>query len=181
MPDDYQASLRDTLERSPLSDPPSPWKRLADYAVGGLTEIGYARNTDILLVVSSQGRGLFDCLTGARIDRDHEDDWAGLDQALLVSPGIGPFATTMFRLAGLHGGGLPMITRDGWGLECVQLPWPTRFVFITRPWKSDSFHQWVKIATDGACEFRACGFSDTGRSFVIASSCELIVFGRAEA
>ncbi len=181
MADDYQISLRHSLETLPLGLPPEPWSRRGDYAVGGLTEIGFAPDADVLLVVSSQGRGLFDCRTGSKLARDPAEDWDGLDETHLVSPGFGDWAQTMFRLAGLHGGGLPMTTADGWGLHCVPLPWPQHFVFISRPWKSHMFDQWTKIATDNACEFRACGFSDTGRSFVVASSCELLIFARAEA
>lgn len=178
MPDDYQSSLRDTLIRLPMAQPPQPWKQHGVHAIGGLTEVGYVLGTDMLLVVSSQGRGMFDCTTGERIARDRDEEWEGLDQTKLLSPGIGPFAQTIVRLAGLHGGGLPMTTYDGWSLECVQLPWPSHYFFMSPPWKSDCFDQWIKIATDGACEFRACGFSETGRSFVIATSCEVMLYGR---
>ena len=173
--------LRDSLLNLPLVDAPNPWTKLDHFAIGGLTEIGYAPHSDILLVVSSQGRGLFDCCTGSRLARDSADDWDGLDETILVSPGFDRYSELLFRLAGLHGGGLPMTTADGWGLHCVALSWPEHCIFMTRPWESDRSGKWIKIATDGACEFRACGFSETGQSFVVASSCELIIFSREKA
>lgn len=180
MCDEYQEQIRKRLADLPISNPPLPWKLLATFAVGGLTEIGYAPDSDALLVVSSQGRGLFDCLSARRIARDREEMWDGLDQVHLRSPGIGDLASVDFRLAGLHGGGLPRTTSDGWGLDVVPLPWPHHFVFLTRPWKSivDEAESVIKIAEDGACEFRACGFSDTGYSFVIASSCDVSIYCR---
>lgn len=178
MADDYQASLREVLYQLPMVVPPRPWIAKGIFSIGGLTEVGYVSGTDFLLVVSSQGRGLFDCLAGEKIARDPEDTWDGLNQTLLISPGIGPYAQSTIRLAGLHGGGLPRTTHDGWGMQYIPLPWPCHFIYLTLPWKRDSFDEWIKIATDGACEFRACGFSETGRSFVIATSCDLTIYSR---
>ncbi len=47
----------------------SPWRKVADLAIGGLTEIGFAAPR-LMLVVSHQGRAVLDCATGARIARD---------------------------------------------------------------------------------------------------------------
>jgi hypothetical protein len=56
-----------------------PWKKIANHAVGGLFQIGYAEDSDLLLVLSHNGRGIFDCLTGERIARDTKD---AFDQCL---------------------------------------------------------------------------------------------------
>lgn len=180
MLDEYQNSLRQKLMQSPMCEPPKPWRCQAIYAVGGLAEVGYAPDSDMLLVVSSRGRGLFDCLSGERVERDENETWSGLDQTRLVSPGLGAFVKTMFRLAGLHGGGLPLITSDGWGLHVVPLPWPQHFAFLTQPWKmiTEGPDNVTKFANCGACEFRACGFSETGNSFIFATSCDLAIYNR---
>jgi hypothetical protein len=176
--ENHQESLRKILLNKLTSIPPAPWILVEKFAVGGLQEVGYATDTDLLLVLSSQGRGLFDCISGEKISRDYEEDWEGDDRIHLVSPGIGQLSDTQIRLAGLHGGGLPRVTADGWGLNCIQLPWPEHSIFLSQPWEFHKFDRWLKIASDGACEFRACGFSDTGKSFVVATSCELIIFSR---
>src|SRR5262245_39761512 len=52
---DHLEPLRRRIRSAPISDPPRLWKRLAVHAVGGLTEVGYADDSDLLLIVSSQG------------------------------------------------------------------------------------------------------------------------------
>jgi hypothetical protein len=178
MKDDYQASLRNSLSKMAVSPPPEPWRAASVISVGGLTEVGFVPDSDILLVVSSRGRGMFDCISGERVARDRDENWGSTNETDLTAPGIGPFASTLIRLAGLHGGGLRRTTNDGWAVFCLQLPWPTHYVFLSPPWKFDYFEHWTKIATDEPCEFRACGFSDTGRSLVLATSCALSIFCR---
>ena len=119
-------------------------------------------------------------MTGERVARDYDDIWDDLDETHLTSRGIGPLADSIIRLAGLHGGGLPMTTNDGWLLEVVPFDWPKHSLFISPPFKpgqhgrDNSF----KIAEDGAAEFRAAGFSDTGQSFVFATSSDLNIYSR---
>ena len=174
--------LRDRLIAMPVEAAPSPWQRTMVATVGGLTEVGYARNSDLLLVVSAQGRGVFDCLSGERIARDREENWDGLNQTLLVSPGIGPLEGQAVRLAGLHGGGLPTTTSDGWTLEAPTLQWPNSSFFLSKPWTSVFHYQGpgnsFKIWDDGPFPLRSFGFSDTGHTFVIATSGELAIFTR---
>jgi len=55
------------------------WKLKNNFGIGGLREIGFYEDSNYLLVLSSQGRGLFDCWTGEKISRDTYDyymnDW----------------------------------------------------------------------------------------------------------
>lgn len=153
---------------------PAPWRCLPIYAVGGLFQIGYASGADMLLVLSSQGRGVFDCLTGEKLARDYAEAHDFFDPIGLVAVGVGPLEDQMVRVAGLFGGGLPLTTSDGWHLVAQARAWPTHSVFLSAP---DSRHP-VCVGDDGACEIRAFGFSETGRSFVIATSCELVMFTR---
>jgi len=178
--DDYQDRCRETLRRLPVAPPPVPWRKQGVFRIGGLTEIGFAPDSDQLLVLSHNGRGLFDCITGQRLGRDREPTWEGLDEVRLRSPGLGDLEDIMIRIAGLHGGGLPRTTSDGWGLEVVSLPWPDHLIFLYRIEQSHRFEDWIRIGDDGGCTFRAAGFSETGRSLVIATSCDLITFTRTE-
>ncbi|HBE68483.1 MAG TPA: hypothetical protein DDW52_10085 [Planctomycetaceae bacterium] len=180
MVNEFQDELRSKLRAMPIIDPPSPWRLVATHAVGGLTEIGYAPSTDLLLAVSSQGRGVFDCTTGERIARDSDDVWDDLNETLLTSRGIGPLSDTIVRLAGLHGGGLPMTTTDGWLLEVIPVDWPEYSMFITPPFEPGQHvhDNSIKIAQDGVTSFRAAGFSETGQTFVFATSSDLILYSR---
>ncbi len=116
----------------PEGRPPSPWRRVAAHSVGGLTDVGFADSSDLLLVISSAGRGLFDCVTGDRIARDPSEDFV-FDAYNLSAEGIGPIAGNRVRTAGLYGGGLALTTKDHWSLDSFTLSWPHKSVFLTPP------------------------------------------------
>jgi len=168
------------LRSKPVESPPAPWKQVAVFAIGGLTEVGYAPDSDFLLVISHSGRGVFDCTNGEKLARDVNDSPNFINQFKLEALGIGPLEGQWIRVGGLHGGGLPNSTDDGWGLIALPLPWPKYYVFLTSSWKSiyRGTEHAVKVATDEVCELRAYGFSETGRSFVIATSCDITLFTR---
>ena len=157
-----------------LHEPPTPWRRLPVHAIGGLFGVGYAAGSDLLIVLSSQGRGVFDCLSGKKLARDYNEAHDFFDSIRLTAIGFGPMAGQSIRIGGLFGGGLPLTTADGWCLDTQARGWPTHSVFLTAPGSRDP----VCIGEDGVCELRACGFSETGRSFVIATSCDLTMFTR---
>jgi hypothetical protein len=162
------------VEKPAIHEVLPPWRPLPVYAVGGLFGVGYAAGSDLLLVLSSQGRGVFDCLTGEKLARDNEEAHDFFDPIRLIAEGFGPLAEQSIRIAGLFGGGLPLSTHDGWYMEPQARAWPTHSVFLTAPGTREP----VCIGDDGACEFRACGFSETARSFIIATSCDLAMFTR---
>jgi hypothetical protein len=59
--------------RPPVQEPPAPWKHQVTWAVGGLFQVGYVEDSDVLLVLSSAGRGMFDCLVGEKVARDDHE------------------------------------------------------------------------------------------------------------
>ena len=149
-------------------------------AVGGLRTIGFDRNSELLLVVSSAGRGVIDCSNGTKIARDDAEYYDG--EEFLEAEGIGPLEGKAIRVAGIIGGGLPTNTQDGWSLEVVTLDWPEHEVLLVEPFSSiyDSLYgkqaKFRKIARES--ELRAFGFSYSGKSLVIASSSDITVYGR---
>ena len=167
--------------------PPAPWQRRAVHAVGGLTDVGFGRGADLLLVVSHDGRGVFDCLTGLRVARDSsvpepgEADWQ--DTFELETKGIGPLAAQTVRTSGLAGGGLAVLTADGWTAERLTLDWPEESLLLVPPgsWiyemragRSDEF---TKVAAKSGV--RAWGFSPTGNSLILATSSDVTIFSRS--
>ena len=122
----------------------------------------------------TEGRGVFDCRSGERLDRDDEEPMDTFDPARLIAEGFGPLVAEDIRMAGLFGGGLPLTTTDRFRLEEDLKARPNRTIMLVKPDRSK-----VKAGDEGVCELRAFGFSETGRSFVIATSCELSIFGRA--
>jgi hypothetical protein len=171
---------------SSIEPPPAPWRRIGIFAVGGLTDVGFAPHSNLLLVVSSAGRGIIDCSTGDRVARDpsvpedDENDWQ--DRFHLEAEGIGPLAGQAIRTAGLFGGGLPLLTSDGWRVERLALEWPEESLLLVPP-EADLYSEYLgrpaafsKLAVES--EVRAWGFSPTGRSLVLATSSDLTVWGR---
>lgn len=144
------------------------------FGVGGLIQVGYATGSDLLLVLSGNGRGVFDCLTGQKLARDYDEASDGFDPIRLTAAGLGPIEGQTVRVAGLYGGGLPRTTFDGWFLEAQARAWPKHSIYLRAP----AAREPVCIDDDGVCELRAYGFSETGRSFIIATSCDLTMFTR---
>lgn len=172
--------LKKKLLSLSTNDPSPPWKLVASIAIGGLRSVGYDRWSDNLLVLSSQGRGVINCLSGEKTARDYDEYYK--NEIHLEAEGIGVLSNRLIRMMGLFGGGLPTRTKDSWQLESVILKWPERMILLIPP---DSYlygsvcnqaDDMTKIA-EGSC-IRAYGFSYTGQSFIIATTSEIDIFSR---
>lgn len=157
-----------------------PWKSVGAFAVGGLTDVGFGPGSDNLLVISSQGRGLFDCISGKKIARDYDD--FDFSTSSLEAEGIGSVEGTMIRTSGLHGGGLAKLTSDGWCAEELFIDWPEATLLLVEPgsWALgkafDKPANYTKVGVES--EIRAWGFSPTGNSLALATSSDLMIFFR---
>jgi hypothetical protein len=181
------AHLQPTFERlvsAAISEVPPPWKLSGCAGVGGLESVGFGRGTDLLLVTSSQGRGVFDCLTGQRVARDRSEETME-DSTNLEAIGIGPLDDQIIRMAGLNGGGLPNGTPDGWTADRLVLQWPEETLVLVPPgsWiyglAFDKPADFVKVFVGS--EVRAWGFSATGRSLILATSGDVTMYARPKA
>lgn len=160
------------------------WIHKNTYAVGGLENIGFDQ-ADTVTVLSSQGIGLFDCLTGKRIFRDTSSWWESYDPVTATVPGCDILAGETIRICGLEKPDfLSKESSDGWRVECTD-PEPddapfekylVRKIFLSH--KSSGHHEF--IGKDSACELRAFGFSPTGHSLVVATSCDLVIWSRIQ-
>ncbi len=172
------AGLRRRIRQTETRPPMSPWKSSGGSAVGGLEAVGYAENSDLLLVVSSSGRGVFDCVTGERVARDYDTSDSWYDWAHLLALGIGPLEGQMIRLAGMDGGGLIAATTDGYRLWLVAPTWPDYRLILSPPQNDLYYNLDACVQVEGDYEIRAYGFSETGRSFIIAKNHTLYTFSR---
>jgi hypothetical protein len=163
-----------------IEEVPNPWKLVTTFAIGGLRSVGFDQASENLLVVSSQGRGVIDCLTGEKIARDYEEFYE--NETSLEAQGISILSDCLIRMSGLFGGGLPIITEDGWQIECLTLKWPEQMLILLPPSSylyavaSGQPNTMTKIFEDSC--IRAYGFSYTGRSFIIATTSDLTIFAR---
>ena len=162
---------------------PSPWQSHTAI-IATLIAIGYAKDSDLLLAISETGRGIFNCLTGEKVARDrntNESEWH--DKKHLVGLGIGPLDKQEIRLAGDGGGGLKTSTSDGWRLEVISPFWPLSSIVLCPSFgsviDSEDTEAGVKIfPKDNGDSILAYGFSDTEKSFVIATRGHIIMFSR---
>lgn len=153
--------------------------------MGGLTGVGFGLDPDsgedLILVTSHQGRGVLSCVTGERVARDPDPEPAWPDEYALTCQGIGPLAGAVIGICGLMGGGLHTTTTDGWSLHVVAPDWPIENVLLAKgggPYTGEAGSTWWHIHREETCELRAAGFSPTGRTLAIASSCALTLFAR---
>ncbi|MCB9780541.1 MAG: hypothetical protein H6742_18385 [Alphaproteobacteria bacterium] len=184
--DSHRSRLVSLLSSVPVREPPPPWRRTTFLAVGGLTEVGFGRQSDLLLIVSSAGRGLVDCASGELVGRDRQEpDDGWYDAAELLASGIDRLEDELVPIAGLHGGGLALTTDDGWAVTVAYPNWPEAWVVL----QAGFTHIYMEPTQPGrhlpSCsrifqqeEVRAAGFSPTGRSLVVATSSDVTAFHR---
>ena len=172
--------LRNILAKTLNKDCPDGWE-YKTFSIGGLTEVGFSeQNPELLLVVSSNGRGLFNCSSLEKIDRDHNDEF-DIDYSNLTCKGIGELKEENIRIAGLHGGGLPNGNSNGESIETMALDWPRIDVIFQPKWTSvyseRDTEKCIKVfSTD---TLKIYGFSPTGKYFVIGTSSDLLVYKKS--
>ncbi|MEU8780354.1 hypothetical protein [Streptomyces sp. NPDC048637] len=191
---DYQQQLRERLLSAPETPPPAPWRPVLSRQnpIGGLLGIGFAvapdAGHDLVMVVSGQGHGLFDAVTGEKIARDRDpdpDDSTPDGVPDLSCPGLGPIAGTRVRIAGLFGGGLHTTAPGGWSLEVVSPEWPHHRVLLSTdggmPHSGPHGRRWWHIFDSNYSEIRAAGFSPSGHTLAVATSSDLTLWTRRTA
>ncbi|MGW4408551.1 hypothetical protein ACWEJ6_31260 [Nonomuraea sp. NPDC004702] len=157
--------------------------------IGGLLGIGFAvhpeSRRDLVMVVSSDGHGLFDAVTGEKVsrDRDPDPDNSTPDASPdLTCPGLGPVAGSRVHIAGLFGGGLHSTTPDGWCLDVVSPEWPNARVLLSAGgdiYRDPPGQGWWHIFHADYSIFRAAGFSPSGLTLAVATSSDLSLWTRS--
>jgi hypothetical protein len=172
--------LRRTIAQCPIGRPPEPWQLVTERAAGSLLEVGFDRESELLLVTSSAGRSVIDCLTGEKVARDYTENVES--NRYLEAQGIGPLAGKTIAMSGINGGSLPLGSNDGWQVESVCLAWPEHHLLLVEPgsWLYGAEINRPAVFRKLAIEsgYRAFGFSYSGRTLIIASSCDLVVYHR---
>ncbi|GFH36717.1 hypothetical protein [Streptomyces pacificus] len=188
----YQQKLRERYIAATLMPAPEPWRPVLDRGtpVGGLLGIGFAAHPDsghdLVMVVSGDGHGLFDAVTGEKIarDRDPAPETSTPDaHPDLACPGLGPIAGVPVRVAGLFGGGLHSTTPDGWTLDVVSPEWPHDRIILSTDGGSHrgpAGGTWWHVFHSASSELRAAGFSPSGRTLAVATSSDLTLWTRPE-
>lgn len=187
---DYQRRVRDRFLAASVVPAPAPWQPVSEQRtpIGGLLGIGFAIHPDdgrdLVMVVSHDGHGLFDAVSGEKLarDRDPDPDTSTPDASPdLTCPGLGPITGTSVQIAGLFGGGLHRTTPDGWALDVVAPEWPNERVLLSAHgdiYKDPPGRGWWHIFHSDYSTFRAGGFSPSGLTLAVATSSDLTVWTR---
>lgn len=176
--DENKKRLQNLVNQTKIVDEPNGWKK-STFAIGGLTEIGFSKhNPNLLLVISSQGRGIIDCEKNELIERDNDTNWDWINSYEMTSQGIGVLSDEIICVSGLHGGGLPLMNKNGDGLLYMATEWPTIDLIFEPNFKSiykeNEANECFRIFHD--CELRTYGFSYDGKTFIIATSSEINIY-----
>lgn len=160
------------------------WTERNSWAVGGLLEIGYQPETDIIFVLSSQGRGIFDVITDQKIDRDYSDYYIEKwDHTTGIVEGFGAFEKEKIICGGFeYPNPLKQTTEDGWKIILEKEERPdyhhklkiAEVLYLENPLLSKK----TEITFSHYGFDRAYGFSDTGRSFVHSCSSDITFWSR---
>ncbi|OKI11752.1 hypothetical protein [Streptomyces sp. CB03911] len=189
---EYQRRLRDRLLAAPVTAPPAPWRPVLDNRtpIGGLQGIGFGihpdNGRDLVMVVSTDGHGLFDAVTGEKIarDRDPDPDTSTPDDSRdLTCPGLGPLAGTPVQIAGLFGGGLHSGSGDGWAVDVVAPEWPREQVILSTDGglhRGEMGRSWWHVFHSSYSTLRTAGFSPSGRTLAVATSSDLTLWTKPD-
>ncbi len=167
------------INAAPINPIPSGWKMVTVFAVGGLHAVGFAENSEELLVASSNGQSVTDGLTGVQLYRNRESD--GYDSRKLTARRLDQPDGPVFRMSGLEGGGLRTCTDDGWRLSLTYSNWPKGRLLLHEPKESPFPSKNImfgKTVLAERYEFRAWGFSWSGKVMVWSDEVDVRVYRR---
>jgi hypothetical protein len=176
--DENKKRLQNLVTQTINVEEPQGWRKTV-FAIGGLSEIGFSKqHPNLLLVISSQGRGIIDCQRSELIERDYDinEDW--IDSYELTAQGLGILSNEKILVSGLHGGGLPLMNKSGDSLLFMATEWPIIDI-IFEPnsksiYKENQAKECFRVFHD--YELRTYGFSYNGETFVIATSSEINIY-----
>lgn len=190
---EYQREPRDRLLAAPVVPAPAPWTAVSETGtpIGGLQGIGFGIHPgtghDLVMVVSTDGHGIFDAVTGEKIarDRNPNPETSTPDDARdLACPGLGPIEGTRVQIAGPFGGGLHSTSGDGWSLDVVIPEWPHERVLLSTDggaFRGEPGKSWWHLLYSDHSTLRAAGFSPSGRTLAVATSSDLTLWTRPHA
>ena len=162
--------LRASYQSMAESKSPEPWRSIQVH-VGGVVAVGYGPGSEYLVVMTHSGLGVIDGRTGQTVARQAAVEQRD-DPYPIWAIGIGPLANERIPLAGLWGGGLRCSAPDGWTVHRISPNWPADCAILCPPDYPDVADpsKAVMLAKDLEPPIRAIGFSDSGRSLVVANT-----------
>lgn len=164
---------QDAVRELPSVENAAPFVSVEGFAVGGLLAAGFGPKTECLLVVSTEGEGVFDVRAGTKVARRRARRSA-YQGFLAPEPGIGPLAGLHVQLAAEDNAhALPNVGLDGWSCwlsKPIEMPKKLPGGLKAPVWlcKPGGDARRPACLVGWFDDVIAVGFSDSGRSFVVA-------------
>jgi len=176
--DENKFRLQNLVDQTKKDETPTGWKK-ETFSIGGLSNVGFSKEfPEMLLVVSSEGRGVIDCSKFELIERDYDDSWEWMDMYELWSMGIGALSNEEIVVGGIHGGSLPFLNKYGDSIQFMATQWPiVDLIFEPKNkslYKEKEVKDCFRIFHD--YELKAYGFSYNGDYFITATSSEVNIY-----
>lgn len=183
---DITEKLKNRVIAMPEMAPPLPWRKVCHRNVSTLVGVGYDKDSDLILIDHYDGPEIIDALTGQSIDVS--DDEISFEESLkLQAKGFGPLEGKNISMQGVYGGGLPRITKDGWQFESIHVDCYCMDLILVHPgsvlfnWEGSQYKDSCDRIWDASKELhsvRCHGFSYTGKSFVIATEGDFVIYAK---
>lgn len=160
------------------------WQKRNIWAIGGLREIGFKSNSDLLIVLSSQGRGIFDCEKDEKVERDNFDYYMEKwDSDLGIVEGFGILENEKIKCGGFEAPDvIKKETNDNWTVEIrseIRPNWQKKKLKADVMYlRNRTTNEKIEIDVFHYGINRGYGFSDTGNSFVVGTSSEITIWNR---
>lgn len=165
----HRKKIFNILEKIPSAISPVGWTYKGGFSIGGFEYFGFDESTDLLLVVSSNGRGIIDLAKAEKIARDYTDNF-DLDETLLICEGFDVLRDKTIKLAGKYGGSiLPTRSKSGDSLRRVSPLFPCEDIIYQPAFENCFVEGYNENCVRIYRGFLYCyGFSYSGNYFVIA-------------
>jgi len=164
----HRNNICDLLNEIPAAETPNGWVHKGVFAVGGFEYFGFTKTSSMMLVISSQGRGLYDLEKNDLIARD--DSTFEIDETFLICDGFDVLQGEKFLLAGKYDGSmLPVSNSRHENLRKVSPLYPCEDLIFQPPFEDCLLKGHNKNCVRIYRGFLYCyGFSFCGNYFVIA-------------
>lgn len=181
----FHQSLREEALSLAVENSPEPWGNRAYIHAGGVLAVGWDREEHIL-IISNDGYSL-NTPSGKRLIRNRD---SGLLNSALSETGLqwtDPDSAEVIQVFGLYGGGGIATTKDGWSIAMIMPAWPEYMIILwdpsaAKPGAAGRGYFFGAHRIDIrplAGEARGCGFSPSGRHFLVAASDGALVWSRS--